>query len=200
MKNVNDPDFWEDIYKRNDIGWDLNGPTPIFVKIANKLKPGKIIILGCGRGHDAIIFSKLNFEVTAVDFAPSAINYLEKLCKKNNIKVNAVQSDIFSLGKYYDNYFDYIIEQTCFCAIDPKRREEYERLVFRILNSAGNLIGLWYPLDKAIEDGGPPWGVSRSNLKNIFEKRWIVIKELFSELSVKKRKQREKLIIFKKKQ
>lgn len=200
MKNVNDPDFWEDIYKRNDIGWDLNGPTPIFVKIANKLKPGKIIILGCGRGHDAIIFSKLNFEVTAVDFAPSAINYLEKLCKKNNIKVNAVQSDIFSLGKYYDNYFDYIIEQTCFCAIDPKRREEYERLVFRILNSAGNLIGLWYPLDKAIEDGGPPWGVSRSNLKDIFEKRWIVTKELFSELSVKKRKQREKLIIFKKKQ
>ena len=200
MKNVNDPDFWEDIYKRNDIGWDLNGPTPIFEKIANKLKPGRVIILGSGRGHDAIIFSKLNFEVTAVDFAPSAINYLEKLCKKNNVKVNAVQSDIFSLGKYYDNYFDYIIEQTCFCAIDPKRREEYERLVFRILNSAGNLIGLWYPLDKAIEDGGPPWGVSRSNLKNIFEKRWIVTKELFSELSVKKRKQREKLIIFKKKQ
>ena len=200
MKNVNDPDFWEDIYKRNDIGWDLNGPTPIFNKIANKLKPGRVIILGAGRGHDAIIFSKLNFEVTAVDFAPSAINYLEKLCKKNNIKVNAVQSDIFSLGKYYDNYFDYIIEQTCFCAIDPRRRKEYERLVFRILKTAGNLIGLWYPLDKAIEDGGPPWGVSRSNLKNIFEKRWIVTKELFSELSVKKRKQREKLIIFKKKQ
>ena len=200
MKNVNDPDFWEDIYKRNDIGWDLNGPTPIFEKIANKLKPGRVVILGSGRGYDAIIFSKLNFEVTAVDFAPSAINYLEKLCKKNNVKVNAIQSDIFSLGKYYDNYFDYIIEQTCFCAIDPKRREEYERLAFRILNSSGNLIGLWYPLDKAIEDGGPPWGVSRSNLKNIFEKRWIVTKELFSELSVKKRKQREKLIIFKKKQ
>ena len=200
MKNVNDPDFWEDIYKRNDIGWDLNGPTPIFEKIANKLKPGRVIILGSGRGHDAIIFSKLNFEVTAVDFAPSAINYLEKLCKKNNVKVNAIQSDIFSLGKYYDNYFDYIIEQTCFCAIDPRRRKEYERLVFRILKIAGNLIGLWYPLDKAIEDGGPPWGVSRSNLKNIFEKRWIVTKELFSELSVKKRKQREKLIIFKKKQ
>ena len=200
MKNVNDPDFWEDIYKKNDIGWDLNGPTPIFEKIANKLKPGRVVILGSGRGYDAIIFSKLNFEVTAVDFAPSAINYLEKLCKKNNVKVNAIQSDIFSLGKYYDNYFDYIIEQTCYCAIDPRRRKEYERVVFRILKTAGNLIGLWYPLDKAIEDGGPPWGVSRSNLKNIFEKRWIVTKELFSELSVKKRKQREKLIIFKKKQ
>ena len=76
--------FWEDIYKKNDIGWDLNGPTPIFEKIANKLKPGKVIILGCGRGHDAIIFAKLNFEVTAVDFAPSAINYL-KICVKKTM-------------------------------------------------------------------------------------------------------------------
>ena len=110
--------------------------------------------------------------------------------------MNAIQSDIFSLGKYYDNYFDYIIEQTCFCAIDPRRRKEYERLVFRILKTAGNLIGPWYPLDKAIEDSGPPWGVSRSNLKNIFEKRWIVTKELFSELSVKKRKQSRKIDYF----
>ncbi len=198
MKNVNDPDFWEDIYKKNDIGWDLNGITPTFEKLANKLKPGKVIILGCGRGHDAIIFSKLNFEVTAVDFAPSAINYLKKLCKRNNVKVNVIKNDIFSLSKCYDNYFDYVIEQTCFCAIDPKRREEYERLVYHILNSNGYLIGLWYPLDKAIIDGGPPWGISISDLKNTFEKRWIITKESFSEFSIKKRRKREKLIIFKK--
>ena len=198
MKNVNDPDFWEDIYKKNDIGWDLNGITPTFEKLANKLKPGKVIILGCGRGHDAIIFSKLNFEVTAVDFAPSAINYLKKLCKRNNVKVNVIKNDIFLLNKCYDNYFDYVIEQTCFCAIDPKRREEYERLVYHILNSNGYLIGLWYPLDKAIIDGGPPWGISISDLKNTFEKRWIITKESFSEFSIKKRRKREKLIIFKK--
>ena len=30
MKNVNKLDFWEDIYKKDDIGWDLNGPTPTF--------------------------------------------------------------------------------------------------------------------------------------------------------------------------
>ena len=77
MKNVNNPDFWEDIYKKDDIGWDLKGPTPTFEKIALKLKPGRVIILGCGRGHDAITFAKQNFEVTAVDFAPSAVSYLK---------------------------------------------------------------------------------------------------------------------------
>ena len=103
MKNVNKLDFWEDIYKKDDIGWDLNGPTPTFEKIAPKLKPGKVIILGCGRGHDAIIFAKLGFEVTAVDFAPSAVTYLKSLCDKKNVKVNIIQNDIFLLSKSLNN-------------------------------------------------------------------------------------------------
>ena len=198
MKNVNKLDFWEDIYKRDDIGWDLNGPTPTFEKIAHKFKAGKIIILGCGRGYDAITFAKFGFEVTAVDFAPSAVRYLKSLCNKRNVKVNIIQNDIFLLGKSLNNYFDYVIEQTCYCAIDPKRREEYERLIYRILKPGGHLIGLWYPIDKHFKSGGPPWGVSISNLKDIFKKRWKITEESFSELSVKKRKTREKLIIFEK--
>ena len=198
MKNVNNFDFWEEIYKKDDIGWDLNGPTPTFEKIALRLKPGKVIILGCGRGHDAITFAKLNFEVTAVDFAPSAVSYLSNLCKEKKVKVNIIQKDIFLLGKSIKNYFDYVIEQTCYCEIDPSRRQQYETLIYRILKSSGRLIGLWYPIDKPLKDGGPPWGVSISNLKNTFKKNWRITEELFSELSVKKRKNREILIIFEK--
>lgn len=199
MENVNDHSFWEDLYNKDDIGWDLNGPTPTFKKIVSKLNPGKVIILGCGRGHDAITFAKLGFMVTAVDFAPSAINYLKRLCKKENVNVNIIKNDFFLLDESFNNYFDYAIEQTCYCAIDPKRRKEYEKLVFRILNSSGSLIGLWYPIDKVISDGGPPWGVSIPKLKDIFSKNWVIRNESFSDLSVAKRKNREKLIIFKKK-
>ena len=74
----------------------------------------------------------------------------------------------FYLGKSLNNYFDYVIEQTCYCAIDPNRREQYERLIYRILKPHGQLIGLWYPIDKSFKDGGPPWGVSISNLKRYF--------------------------------
>ena len=99
MKNVNKLDFWEDIYKKDDIGWDLNGPTPTFENIASTLKPGKVIILGCGRGHDAITFAKFGFEVTAVDFAPSAVSYLKNLCIKNllikDIDLNSVKLFLF---------------------------------------------------------------------------------------------------------
>ena len=37
MSSEDFPQFWEDIYKKNDTGWDLGGPTPIFEKLASKL-------------------------------------------------------------------------------------------------------------------------------------------------------------------
>ena len=52
-------------------GWYLH---LYFDKIADDLTPGKLCIIGCGRGYDAIMFAQKGFDVTAIDFAPSAIN------------------------------------------------------------------------------------------------------------------------------
>ena len=63
MMNIEDnPKFWENIYKNDDAGWDLGGPTPVFEKISSIIKPKKICIIGCGRGYDAVMFAKNNFD------------------------------------------------------------------------------------------------------------------------------------------
>ena len=49
--------YWEDIYLEDDAGWDLGGITPIFDSISDKLKHGKVCIVGCGRGYDAAMFA-----------------------------------------------------------------------------------------------------------------------------------------------
>ena len=69
--------FWENIYLADDAGWDLGGATPVFKSIANELIPGKMCIVGCGSGHDAVMFAQKQFEVTGVDFAESAVKTLE---------------------------------------------------------------------------------------------------------------------------
>ena len=198
MNNEDDPKFWENIYIDNDAGWDLGGPTPVFVKISSIIKPKKICIIGCGKGYDAVMFAKNNFDVTAIDFAPSAVNSLKTLAKKNKVIINALEKDIFSLANQYNNSFDYVIEQTCFCAIHPYRRTDYEELVFRILKTNGKLIGLWFPLDKDINDGGPPYGTTVEEVKSLFKNGWMLKSEEFPKESIKARKFREKLIIFKK--
>ena len=43
---MNDEDrsqFWEDIYLANDTGWDLSGPTPVYVDLISKLKKGMFV-------------------------------------------------------------------------------------------------------------------------------------------------------------
>jgi len=196
--NTNSFQFWEDIYFADDAGWDLGGITPAIESIADTITPGKVCILGCGRGYDAVMFAKKGFDVTAVDFAPSAIKAVRNLAKKSDVVVQAIQDDIFSLTPEYSKTYDYVIEQTCFCAIDPNRRTEYERLVKLLLKSGGELIGLWFPLDKTMEDGGSPWGTTVDEVKSIFNNGWIIEDEGFLDLSIKTRKGREKMIIFRK--
>ena len=191
-----DTQFWEDIYLDDDAGWDLGGVTPVFDDIADQLSRGKVCIVGCGKGYDSIMFAQKGFKVTAVDFAPSAVIALETISNKENVNIQILQSDIFALTPEYDSVFDYVIEQTCFCAVNPQRRQEYERLVYKILKPGGKLIGLWFPLDKTIEDEGPPWGITIDEVKSIFKNDWIIEREKFPEISIQQRKNREKLIIF----
>jgi len=198
MNEVDHSQFWEDIYLENDTGWDLKGVTPVFDSISNELIKGKVCIVGCGRGYDAIMFAKKGFDVTAVDFAPTPISELNKLAIEKSVTITTVQDDIFSLVGKYPDTFDYVIEQTCFCAIHPNRRKEYEILVRTILKPGGKLVGLWFPLDKSQEEGGPPWGTTIDEVKSTFNSGWKIEKEEFPSQSVEPRKGREKLIIFKK--
>jgi hypothetical protein len=60
------------------------------------------------------------------------------------------------------------------------------------------MIGLWFPLDKIMADGGPPWGITIEEVKSIFKNGWIIEREEFPKISIQQRKNREKLIIFEK--
>ena len=189
--------FWENIYLDNDARWDLGGVTPVFDRISEEFNIGRVLFIGCGRGYDAIMFAKKGFDVTGVDFADTAINDLKNMCKESNTNIEALRQDFFNISTKYYGKYDYVIEQTCFCAINPKRRKEYERLVFQLLRPNGYLIGLWFPLDKPKSDGGPPYGVDIEEIENIFSERWYKEREEFPHDSILARKNREKLIVFK---
>tara|TARA_B100001027_G_scaffold213879_1_gene185222 strand:+ start:1016 stop:1663 length:648 start_codon:yes stop_codon:yes gene_type:complete len=189
--------FWEGLYQTNDDKWDLKEATPIFKKLATELPLGRVCIIGCGRGYDAIAFAEKGFHVTAIDFAPSPISSLKNMANLMGVSLEIIRKDIFDLLPEYHDSFDYVLEQTCFCAIHPSRRKEYENIVKGILKIGGHLVGLWFPLDKDIEEEGPPYGTTIEEVKSTFDSGWGIIKEEFSEYSIKPRKGREKLVVFK---
>src|SRR6185436_14060855 len=170
--DVNSPDKWEADYERRTDGWDLGGPTPIFKRLmlrpSRHLIPGRMIVLGAGRGHDAREFARSGFQVTAVDFASQAVQEMQRLADPD-APVEILQNDIFALPETLDQSFDYVLEYTCFCAIDPKRRAEYADVVTRLLKLNGIYIDLAFPLDG--RKGGPPFAVTEAEIMDLFQER-----------------------------
>lgn len=166
--DVNTPEKWEADYRRGTDGWDLGGSTPVFQRVLaeGRFAPGRAILLGAGRGHDARAFARHGFGVTAVDFSPFAAREMRRLARAD-APLEILERDIFSLPRGLDHIFDYVIEYTCFCAIDPVRRGEYAGLVARLLKTNGVFIALAFPLDG--RRGGPPFAVSPSELPDLFE-------------------------------
>lgn len=196
--NVNSPAFWEEVYKNGRAGWDLGGPTPAFRRLLDRgqFLPGKIIVLGAGRGHDAREFARHGFQVTAVDFAADAVRAMHALADLS-APVEIAHADIFDLPRAFDGTFDYVLEYTCFCAIDPTRRAEYAGLVARLLKPGGIYIALAFPLDN--HQGGPPFAISISEILNLLGARGfnLLQRERPSD-SVPQRRGLEELLILQK--
>ena len=194
------PDYWESAYKANEMGWVLGGPTPVFKSWIKKYKSKlSICVLGAGNGWDALYLAKQGHQVVAVDFAKSAIININKTAKKNNISLTTHHMNIFDLNKLYLNYFDVVLEYTCFCAIDPLDRRKYLEVVRNILKQYGELVGMLFPVDKDPNDGGPPFGVELQTTILLISEYFKCIKKEFSPLSIKPRLGREVFITFQKK-
>lgn len=197
---VNSPAFWEERYQRNEAGWDLGGPTPVFSRLleSKQFAPGTIIVLGAGRGYDAREFARQGFTVTAIDFAAQAARDMRAMAEPN-APVEILQADIFDLPPALDGTFDYALEYVCFCAIPPRRRLEYADVVTRLLKPGGIFIDLAFPLE--IRDGGPPFAVSSGEFLSLFRARgFTLLHREFPPDSIQPRRHREELLIFQKSQ
>ena len=196
--DINSADKWEADYRGHTDGWDLGGPTSVLRRLAESglLQPGKMLVPCAGRGHDAREFARHGFQVTAVDFAETAVSEMQRLAEVE-APVEIVQHDMFAMSHELDGTFDYVLEYTCFCAIDPRRRAEYADLVRRLLKRGGLFIDLAFPLGQ--RPGGPPFAVSEAELLQLFQERGFELqsREIPSD-SAPQRRGAEELFILQK--
>lgn len=169
------PFFWETKYQAEQFRWDLGQPAPPLVDFfATAIAPrsGKIIVPGCGRGHDAVFLAQQGLEVTAVDFAPSAIASTATLAQAQNVSVELLERDIFELASSHQHQFQLLFEHTCFCAIAPEQRPKYVDLAATILASQGLLIGVFFTHGRP---GGPPFGSTPEEIETLFASQFEIL-------------------------
>lgn len=178
-KDVEKEQYWSQVYRdEENPGWNLGEPAEALKDMLPRLKisRSRILVLGCGEGHDAAFFAKAGHVVTAVDISPLAIERGRKLYGDLE-DLHFVQADLFNLPREFDQAFDIVFEHTCFCAINPEKRKDIVKIWNRVLAPEGHLMGVFFTFEKR---SGPPYGGTEWELRQrlkasyhpIFWGRW----------------------------
>ena len=135
--------------------------------------PPHVAVPGAGRGHDARLLARHGYRVTAFDFAEPAVAEARRLAAAEGVAIAVEARDVFTLARDHAAGFDAVWEYTCFCAIDPARRDEYARVLHAILRPGGILLACFFPLREGSD--GPPFPVSREDIERVLAGRFTVL-------------------------
>lgn len=164
MSHPSQPEFWNQRYAAGTTPWDLGGvPARLHRYLADHPAGGRVLIPGCGSGHEIAAFHAAGYAVTAIDFAPAAV----ALARAN---VGPALADRILLGDFFTQDFaaapfDLIYERTFFCALPPGLRTACVRRWVRLLRPGGGLVGLFY---LGTEAGGPPYALHAADEQALF--------------------------------
>jgi 2-polyprenyl-3-methyl-5-hydroxy-6-metoxy-1,4-benzoquinol methylase len=90
---MTDRAFWEGKYHNNEIGWDRGGFSPALSTRLAEVKPCRILIPGCGRGYEVIELARHGFDVTGIDIATPAIEYLQAELDNEKLTATLIHGD-----------------------------------------------------------------------------------------------------------
>jgi len=175
MNNVNQADFWQQRYEQDSIGWDMGEVSPPLKAYIDQLpdaaKDQAILVPGAGNAYEVGYLHEQGFtNVTLVDFAPAPIEAFVKRYPDFPVE-HLICADFFGLSP--EQYqFDWVLEQTFFCAINPSRRDDYIQQMAALLKPKGKLVGLLF--DKDFGRDEPPFGGTKDEYQQRFEKRFDI--------------------------
>lgn len=187
------PTDWEAHYRRGETPWDKGAPCPGLIDfLAAEPMRGRVLVPGCGLGHDVRALAGTAEEVVGLDIAPSALRAARAFPAV--WRERYAFGDLFALPPRLRGTFDWVWEHTCFCAIDPAQRAAYVEAVAGALHAGGQVLAIFYlePGQERPEDG-PPFGVTPGELDALFSPRFRLVRTWWPARAYPGREGREQM-------
>lgn len=188
----NDKNLFEEIYKKRAV-WTKSKPPKELVELIEdgKIKPCKVLDVGCGEGFYAIYLASKGFDVTGIDISENAIRSAKKHAKKKSVKIKFIAMDTADLSKLKEK-FDFVFEWALMHYIMPSQRQKYVEDIRKILRKGGkyfsysfnensphfNQPGKKYrltPPGQSTPEGGKHYFSSLKELKELFKPHFKII-------------------------
>lgn len=158
----------------------------------------RVLVPGCGRGYDVLLFASYGFNAVGLDISPTASEEAKKFeasldldqqypvanAREGRGEARFITADFFMdnfLSESHgspdgDRQFDVIYDYTFLCALPPAMRPRWAARMSELLSTTGRLICMEYPLGKDPKTGGPPHGLVPEIHEQLLAKPGVEIK------------------------
>ncbi len=159
------------------VPWAREGPCPFLVAWLNARAPalvrpgGRVAVVGCGLGHDAVELINRGYDVCAFDCSPTAVEWARRLHPEHAEAFATM--DLFRLPTRMQRRFDFVVEVYTLQSTPLAMREALARPMADLLGPNAVLLAISECRDPAtpLEDAeGPPYPLSASELTGLFER------------------------------
>lgn len=174
MVTTYDQAYWEARWKAGRTQWDVGEAIPPITHYFKTVKAldAAILIPGCGSAYEAQYLLEQGFKhITIIEIAADKVQELQQRFEHTPVQV--VYGDFFN----HEGAYDYIIEQTFFCALDPFLRPLYAEKMASLLKPEGKLIGVLF--DRNFDKDEPPFGGNMEEYLDLFG-------PIFSQIKIEK--------------
>ena len=153
------PEFWDSRYRDHVTPWDKGGSPARLIDFARTLPSAtRVLIPGCGTGHEAVFLARAGLDVLALDFSAAAVKAARETAGPFADLI--VQADFFDFDA--GTCFYVIYERAFLCALPRHLWPAYAARAAEVLRPGGCIAGFWFFDDN---DRGPPFGTSDHGLE-----------------------------------
>ncbi|NLR75499.1 methyltransferase [Leeia aquatica] len=153
-------DFWNSRYQNGVTPWNAGGIPHEIAEFAHQHERGRVLIPGCGHGHEVQALAQGGHQVTAIDFSPDAVAAAQAVLGPLADCVH--QADFFALND--PQGYDWIYERAFLCALPRSRWSDWGRGMQTLLKPGGYLAGYFFLADKP---HGPPFGTDEATVQQL---------------------------------
>lgn len=171
------PEFWQTRFEAAHTPWDRGAANPQLARWLHSgaLAPCRIVVPGCGSGHEVASLAAAGFDVTALDYTPAAVQRTRERLAQAGLAATVVEADVLAWSPA--SPVDAVYEQTCLCAIHPDHWIDYARRLHQWLRPGATLFALFMQIARpGAEAGlieGPPYHCDINAMRALFDhSRW----------------------------
>jgi SAM-dependent methyltransferase len=167
---MSDGSRFEDWYRRGDAPWDIGGPQPEVVRLAEDGEVvGDVLDLGCGTGENALFLASRGHRVIGIDASPTAVARAKEKAAARGVPAAFLVADALALGKLRRR-FETALDCGLFHTLDVADHRAYAESLTEAL-SPGSTLHLLCFSDEEPPGPGPRHvteGEIRAAFRSIF--------------------------------